>query len=253
MLNQEQRDRYLRHILLREVGAQGQQRLLNSSVLIVGVGGLGSPVTQYLAAAGVGRLTLIDPDVIERSNLQRQTIYRTSDIGRLKVEAARDFALALNPGVEVFAIQGEINPHNAFDLISSCDVVVEGVDNFAARYVVNRAALAARRALVSMAVGRYDGQIATFSGHDGHSPCYRCLVPEAPRDAEASCETEGVVGPVTGVIGSLAALETIKLLLGLPDTLLGRMLIYRALPTDTRKVSVVRDPACIDCSVYLSP
>ncbi len=250
MLNGEQRERYLRHILLREVGAQGQQKLLASSVLIVGAGGLGAPVIQYLAAAGVGRLVVMDPDIVARSNLQRQTIYRTADIGAAKVDVARNFAHALNPDVNFVSVNHAIDAANAAEAIASCDLVIEGVDNFATRYVINRGALEARRTLVSTAVGRFDGQVAVFGGHDGQSPCYRCFAPQAPLDADAICETEGVMGPVTGVVGALAAMEALKLLLGIPGTLLGRIMIYEALNAKARAAAISRDPECVDCSRF---
>ncbi len=250
MLNAEQRERYLRHILLREVGAQGQQKLLASSVLIVGAGGLGAPVIQYLAAAGVGRLVVMDPDVVARSNLQRQTIYRTTDIGAAKVDIARNFARALNPDVDFVSVNDAIDTANAAEMIARCDLVIEGVDSFETRYIVNRGALQARRTLVSTAVGRFDGQVALFAGHDGQSPCYRCFAPQAPLDADAVCETEGVMGPVTGVIGALAAMEALKVLLAIPGTLLGRIMIYDALGAKARTASISRDPECIDCSQF---
>jgi adenylyltransferase/sulfurtransferase len=248
MLTAEDQERYLRHILLKEVGAQGQQTLLRSRALIVGAGGLGAPLIQYLAAAGVGTLGIADDDRIELSNLQRQVIFRADDVGASKTERAAAAARRINPGVCAHA-HGKIAEESARALVREYDIVVEGVDSFAARHALNRACIAERRTLVSAALGRFDGQIAVFKPHAGADlPCYRCLVPEAPpREAQLRCVEEGVLGPVAGVVGALAAVETLKELLGLQPSLAGRLLVYRALEGQLRAVALPRDPQCPDC------
>ncbi len=249
-MNQEQRERYARHILLKEVGGQGQQTLLASRVLIVGAGGLGGPLIQYLAAAGVGTIGVADDDAVALSNLQRQVIFRTEDVGRAKIQSAKDFAQRLNPGVEIVAYNLRVTDENADDLIANYDLVAEGVDNFKTRYALNRACLAAKKPLVSAAIGRFEGQLSTFKPYaaPGVLPCYRCLVPEEPpRDAQVNCAEEGVLGAVAGVVGTLAAMEVLKELLSLGDSLAGRLLLYDGLTASFRKISLPADPACADC------
>ncbi len=246
----EERERYARHILLREVGGQGQQELLSARVLVVGAGGLGSPILSYLAAAGAGTIGISDNDVISLSNLQRQTLFRTEDVGREKTEAAKDAIARLNPHVNVIA-HPRITDDNATSVIADYDLAVEGVDNFAARYALNKACIAARKPLVSAAVGRFEGQLATFKPYEkpGVLPCYRCLVPEEPpRDEQVNCAEEGVLGAVTGVMGTLAAMEVLKELLGVGDSLAGRLMIYDGLGAAFRTVRLNADPACADCS-----
>ena len=245
-----QRERYLRHILLKEVGGQGQQKLLAARVLVVGAGGLGAPILQYLAAAGVGQIGIVDADQVSLSNLQRQVIYKTTDIGRDKVEAAASFIGALNPDVTVTPHIDLITETNAREIIAGYDLVVEGIDNFEGRYVLNCACIAERKPLISAAVGRFEGQIATFKSYQapGTLPCYRCLVPEEPpRDAVVNCDEEGVLGVVTGVVGALAASEVVKELLGIGDSLAGRLLIYDGLSARVRNIALPADPRCPDC------
>lgn len=247
----EERQRYARHILLKEVGGQGQQKLLASRVLVVGAGGLGAPIIQYLAAAGVGTIGIADDDIVELSNLQRQTIFRTEDVGRLKTEAAKDFANRLNPHIAVVEHRSRIADENAADIVSEYDLVVEGVDNFEARHTLNKAAMAQKKPLISAAVGRFDGQLTTFKPYEapGQAPCYRCLVPEAPpREEQVNCAEEGVVGALTGVIGTLAAMEVIKELLLLGTSLSGRLMLYDGLAGQFRTITLKADPACPDCS-----
>ncbi len=249
-MNEEQRTRYARHILLKEVGGQGQQQLLASRVLVAGAGGLGSPLIQYLAAAGVGAIGVADDDAVALSNLQRQTIHGTEDIGRAKTASAADFARRLNPGVRIVPHELRITDDNAADIIASYDLVAEGVDNFQTRYVLNRACMTAKKPLVSAAVGRFEGQLATFKPYEapGVLPCYRCLVrEEPPRDAQVNCTEEGVLGAVTGVMGTLAAMEVLKELLSLGDSLAGRLLLYDGLAATFRNVALPADPACPDC------
>ena len=247
----DEKERYARHILLREVGGQGQQKLLSSRVLVVGAGGLGAPILQYLVAAGVGTIGIVDDDDVALSNLQRQVIFKTNDVGRRKTDAARDFAEALNPGVNIVTHECRIDEHNADDIITNYDLVVEGVDNFAARYVVNKACIAGRKPLVSAAIGRFEGQLATFKPFKapGVLPCYRCLVPEEPpRDAQVNCAEEGVLGAVAGVLGTLAAMEALKELLQIGESLAGRLILYDGLSGRFRTVSLPADPACKECA-----
>ncbi|MHA7870887.1 MAG: HesA/MoeB/ThiF family protein [Hyphococcus sp.] len=249
-MDTDQRERYARHILLRDVGGQGQQTLLSSKVLIVGAGGLGAPLIEYLAAAGVGTIGVADDDAVALSNLQRQVIFHTDDIGRLKTTAARDFVARLNPGVAVIEHRARLTDENAAEIVAAYDLVVEGVDNFATRYALNRACLKAHTPLVSAAVGRFEGQLSTFKAYEspGALPCYRCLVPaEPPRDEQINCAEEGVLGAVTGVMGTLAAMEVLKELLGLGDSLAGRLLVYDGLASAFRTITLPADPNCPDC------
>ena len=235
-------ERYARHLVLREVGGPGQQRLKAARVLIVGAGGLGAPAALYLAAAGVGTLILADPDVVDRSNLQRQVLYAESDIGRPKVDAAADRLRGLNSDIFVAGHNGAFDAASADDLVSGVDLVLDGTDDFGVRFEVNAACVRHAKPLVSGAVGRWTGQIGVF----GSRPCYRCLVPEAPPDAE-TCVAVGVVGALAGVIGSMMALEAIKLIVAAGEALTGRLLIYDALAGETRTVRVAGDPACEVC------
>ena len=249
-MDQDQRSRYARHILLREVGGQGQQKLLAARVLVVGAGGLGAPVIQYLTAAGVGTIGIADDDAVALSNLQRQVVFRTEDVGRAKTAAAKDFADRLNPGVEIVEHVLRLDDDNAADIAAGYDLIVEGVDNFNTRYALNRAAIALEKPLVSAAIGRFEGQLAVFKPYEqpGVLPCYRCLVPqEPPRDAQFNCAEEGVLGAVAGVMGTLAAMEAIKELLSLGASLAGRLMVYDGLAGTFRTVTLKADPACPDC------
>ena len=235
-------ERYARHLVLREVGGSGQQKLKTSRVLLVGAGGLGAPAALYLAAAGIGTLGLADPDMVSLSNLQRQVLYQTADLGRLKVEVAAERLIAINPHVAVETHPVWLDADNARDLVSRYDLVLDGTDDFATRFAVSDACLAEGKTLVSGALGRWTGQVGVFQG----APCYRCLVPEVPPDAE-TCALVGVVGALAGVIGSMMALEAIKLIAGAGDSLTGRLLIYDALAAETRTVRIGADPACPVC------
>jgi molybdopterin-synthase adenylyltransferase len=238
----EEVERYARHLVLREIGGPGQQRLKAARVLIVGAGGLGAPAALYLAAAGVGELTLVDPDTVDLSNLQRQVLYDTDDAGRLKVEAAGERLVALNPNVEVVRIAEALTEANARQLIAGHDLVLDGTDDFATRFAVNAACVAEGVTLVSGAIGRWTGQVGVFAGR----PCYRCLVPDIPPDAE-TCAAVGVVGALAGVIGSVMALEAVKLIAGAGEPLTGRLLIYDALAAEGRTVRIGADPECPVC------
>ena len=235
-------ERYARHLLLREVGGPGQQRLRAARVLLVGAGGLGAPAALYLAAAGVGTLRIVDPDAVSLSNLQRQVIYDTADVGAPKPQRAAARLRALNPHVEVETVTAAFDEASGPALLEGCDLVLDGTDDFGVRFAVNAAAMAAGVPLVSGALGRWTGQVGVFAGR----PCYCCLVPEAPPDAE-TCAAVGVVGALAGVVGSLMALEAVKLLAGAGEPLLGRLWIHDGLAAEGRTVRVAADPECPVC------
>jgi len=235
-------ERYARHLVLREVGGPGQQKLKAARVLMVGAGGLGAPAALYLAAAGVGTIGLVDPDAVSLSNLQRQVLYAETDVGRPKVEAAKAHLAALNPHVTVETHPVWLDPQNAGELVQQYDLVLDGTDDFSTRFAVSDACLAHGKPLVSGALGRWTGQVGVFHGQ----PCYRCLVPEVPPDAE-TCALVGVVGALAGVIGSMMALEAVKLITGAGAPLSGKLLIYDALAGETRTVRIGADPACAAC------
>lgn len=240
-------DRHARHILLKEIGGPGQQKLSRASVLIVGAGGLGSPAALYLAAAGVGRIRIADPDTVSLDNLQRQILFRTGDVGRTKVETAAETLTALDPAVRVEPVQAMADEKSLPGLLDGMDLVLDGCDDFATRFAVNAAAVKAGVPLVSGAVGRWSGQAGVFAPSLGQTlPCYRCLVPGIPPEAER-CSEVGIVGALTGVIGALMALEAIKLIANAGTPLLGRLHIQDTLAGETRVVRVAKDPACPVC------
>jgi adenylyltransferase/sulfurtransferase len=246
-LSSDELARYSRHILLPQVGVAGQQRLKASRVLVVGAGGLGSPAALYLAAAGVGTLGLADFDRVELHNLQRQILHGTAAVGRPKVDSATERLQQLNPQVRVVTHGGGVTAANALQLFSGYDVIVDGTDNFPSRYLNNDAAFLARRPLVYGSIFQFEGQVAVFDPARG-GPCYRCLFPEPPPPGSApSCGEAGVMGALCGVIGSLQAWEAIKLLLGLGETLRGRLMLFEGLGHEWRAVNLARDPACPLC------
>ncbi len=246
-LSNEQRARYSRHLVLPEVGEEGQQRLLASRVLLIGAGGLGSPAALYLAAAGVGTLGIVDFDVVDASNLQRQILHGLDRLGQLKVESARETLAALNPDVKVEPYHQRLSVDNVLDIMSGYDVVVDGADNFPTRYLVNDASLHLRVPVVHGSIFRFEGQASVFHPYEG--PCYRCLFPEPPpAELAPSCAEAGVLGVLPGIIGSIEAMEAIKLLLGIGDPLTGRLLIYDALEEDFRTVRLRRNPTCPACA-----
>ena len=252
-LSDEELERYARHIVLREVGGAGQAKLAVARVLVVGAGGLGSPVILYLAAAGVGTIGVVDFDIVSLSNLQRQIAHRTVDVGRPKTASAEDAVRAINPHVRIEPHGVRLDAGNALDLIGRYDLVADGSDNFATRFLVNDAAFFAKRTLVSAAVTEFDGQLATFKAYDrtGSYPCYRCLFPEPPPPGAApSCSETGVLGAAAGVMGTLQALEVLKEILGIGESLAGQLLIYEALSTRFRNVRVRPDPECHLCGPH---
>ena len=249
LFTEDEIERYSRHILLKEVGGVGQAKLRDASVLVVGAGGLGSPLLLYLAAAGVGRIGLIDDDSVELSNLQRQIVHTTAAIGTRKAESAAATARALNPLVRIEPHARRLEADNAPALIEDYDIICDGSDNFATRFLVADACFLARRTLVSAAVLRFEGQLSVFKPHaDPVGPCYRCLYPEPPpAGLVPSCSEAGVLGAVTGVMGTLQATEVLKEILGIGESLSGRLLTWDALAARMRTVRLRRDPACRLC------
>ncbi len=246
-LTRDQKIRYSRHLLLPEIGEEGQARLLESKVLLIGAGGLGSPAALYLAAAGVGTLGIVDFDVVDESNLQRQILHDTRRVGHPKVESARETLTALNPDVVVEAHQTRLGADNVLDILSGYDLVVDGGDNFPTRYLVNDASLHLRIPVVHGAIFRFEGQASVFKPYDG--PCYRCLFPQPPPPELApSCAEAGVLGVLPGIIGSIEAMEAIKMLLGIGEPLVGKLLTYDALTEDFRLLRVRRNPDCPACA-----
>jgi molybdopterin-synthase adenylyltransferase len=249
-LDDTQIERYARHIVLREVGGAGQAKLGAARVLVVGAGGLGSPVILYLAAAGVGTIGIVDFDKVSLSNLQRQIAHRTADIGLRKTASAARTARALNPDVAIALYDMRLDATNAADLIGRYDIVADGSDNFPTRFLVNDVCYFEKRPLVSAAVTEFDGQLATFKAYDksGAKPCYRCIFPEPPPSGPApSCSETGVLGAAAGVMGTLQALEVLKEILGIGESVAGQLLIYDALAARFRKVAVRPDPECPLC------
>ena len=246
-LDPEQLDRYSRHIIMDDVGPEGQKRLLDSEVLVIGAGGLGSPIIQYLAAAGVGTIGIVDDDVVERSNLQRQVIHRDDDIGRPKVDSATEFVENLNPDIDVVTHEMRVDPDNVEGLISDYEFVVDGTDNFETRFLVNDACTLAGKPFSHGAIFRFEGQITTFEGGtDG--PCYRCLFPEAPPPGTVpDCATAGVLGILPGTVGCIQATETVKHLMGIGETLHGSLLFYDALDMEFDRVQIAGRPDCPVC------
>ena len=242
----EQRERYSRHTLLPEVGVDGQLKLLNAKVLLLGAGGLGAPTALYLAAAGVGTIGLVDDDVVDASNLQRQVIHNTERIGMPKTASARIFIEGLNPDVNVVEHNGRLDSSNILDVIKDYDIVVDGADNFPTRYLLNDASVRLRKPVVSASILGFDGQISTFVPYEG--PCYRCLYPTPPpAELAPSCSANGVLGVMAGTMGTLQANEVIKLVLGKGEPLVGRLLLYEALGTRFTELKVRRDPECPIC------
>ena len=248
MLNDEQLERYARHIVLKEVGGGGQRRLLGATVAVVGAGGIGSPAIQYLAAAGVGALRIIDDDVVSLGNLQRQVLFGTPDVGRSKADVAGDRVARLNPDVRVETLSRRVEPQNVAELLGDVDLVLDGSDNFATRLLISDYCTAARIPLVSAAIGQFQAQVGTWRGWQPDAPCYRCFVGDA-FDAEDcdSCSDLGLVGAMAGIAGSWAALEAIRHIVGFGDDPAGKLHIFDGLAPAARTIRIGKDPACSAC------
>jgi adenylyltransferase/sulfurtransferase len=247
-VNDDQLLRYSRHILLPEIGIDGQERLAAAHALIVGAGGLGSPAALYLAASGVGRITLCDHDTVDLTNLQRQIVHYTDSIGKPKVESARATLARINPEVAVHPVQERVEGERLDTLVAQADVVLDATDNFATRHAINRACVRLRKPLVSGAGVRFDGQVAVFDLRRADSPCYHCLFPEGQDLEEVRCAVMGVFAPLVGIIGATQAAEALKLITGAGAPLTGRLLLLDALEMQWRSVKVPRDPGCTVCS-----
>jgi len=251
-MNSDQRNRYQRHLLLPEVGEKGQQKLFDAKVLMLGAGGLGSPAALYLAAAGVGTIGIIDMDVVDASNIQRQVLHNHDRVGMRKVDSARMTLEALNPDLVVTTYDTRLNAENILDIIDGYDVIVDGTDNFPTRYLVNDAALLKKIPVVHGSIFRFEGQATIFAPYVG--PCYRCMIPEPPpAELAPSCAEAGVLGVLPGIIGSIQAIETIKLILDLGEPLIGRLLSYDSLDQSFRTFKVRRDPQCPACGENAGP
>jgi len=239
--------RYSRHILLPQIGVEGQEKLLAARALVIGAGGLGSPVVLYLASAGVGHIVLCDDEDVDLTNLQRQIVHRTESIGLKKVESARATLAAINPDVKVVALAERVNEERIGELAAQADVVIDGSDNFATRHAVNRACVHLHKPLVSGAAVRFDGQVAVFDLRAGEAPCYACLFPEQGESEDVRCAIMGVFAPLTGIVGSIQAAEALKLLSGTGETLAGRLMLLDALTMQVRIIKLSKDPACAVC------
>jgi adenylyltransferase/sulfurtransferase len=249
-VNDDQLLRYSRHILLPELGVEGQERIGRGHALIVGAGGLGSPAAYYLASAGVGRITLADADTVDLTNLQRQILHATASIGRPKVESGRATLARINPDVRVEALQVRLEGAALDAQVAAADVVLDCTDNFATRHAVNRACVRHGKPLVSGAGIRFDGQLSVFDPRDPESPCYACLFPEDAPPEEVRCAVMGVFAPLTGMIGTAQAAEALKLLAGIGTTLAGRLMMLDAMAMEWRTIRVSRDPACAVCATH---
>ena len=251
-MNDQQLLRYSRHILLDEIGIEGQQRLLDGHALVIGAGGLGSPAALYLAAGGVGRLTIVDDDDVDLTNLQRQIMHTTERVGQPKVESARVALSQINPEVEVVALRERVQGERLLDLVRGADVVLDCSDNFATRHAVNRACVAAGVPLVAGAAIRFDGQIAVFDSRDPACPCYACLFPEDSRFEEVACSTMGVFAPLVGIIGAMQAAESLKLLAHAGRPLAGRLLMLDGRAMEWTEIRTARDPGCPVCAARMT-
>lgn len=246
MLRDDQIERYSRQILLPNIGGKGQEKLLKASVLVIGAGGLGSPASLYLAAAGVGKIGIVDSDAVELSNLQRQILHSTKDVGRPKAESAKARLMSLNPDVEVVAIKVRLTSSNILDIIKDYDIIIDGSDNFPTRYLVNDACVISGKPLSHGGIFRFDGQAMLV--YPGKGPCYRCLFPEPPPPgAMPSCQEAGILGAVAGIIGMVQANEALKVILGIGEPLIGRLLVFNALSSSFRIVKVPRNEDCAIC------
>jgi molybdopterin-synthase adenylyltransferase len=247
-MNDQQLLRYSRHILLPEIGVEGQEKLRAARALVIGAGGLGSPIALYLAAAGVGTLTLCDDDKVDLTNLQRQIVHRTDAIGRAKVASARDTLAGVNPETQVEMIASRVAGDELDQLVARADVVLDGCDNFATRHAVNRACVKHHKPLVSGAGVRFDGQVSVFDMRDAAAPCYACLFPEDTESEEMRCAVMGVFAPLTGIVGCIQAAEALKILIGAGTVLAGRLMLIDALTMDIRTIKLQKDVRCAVCA-----
>jgi len=247
-MNDQQLLRYSRHILLDEIGIEGQQLLLGATALVIGAGGLGSPAAMYLAASGLGRIVLVDDDAVELTNLQRQLMHTSERIGQAKVDSGRTALLQINPGIEVLAVRERVAGERLARLVAEASVVLDCCDNFATRHAVNRACVAHRVPLVSGAVTGFDGQLSVFDARRPDSPCYCCLFPDDGADVDAACSTMGVFAPLVGVIGAMQAAEALKLVMALGQSLAGRLLLLDGRVMEWTGLNLTRNPACPVCS-----
>ena len=252
-MNDEQLLRYSRHILLDEVGIEGQQRLLGASALVIGAGGLGSPAAMYLAAAGVGRIVLVDDDEVDLTNLQRQLMHTSARVGQAKVDSGREALLQINPGIDVVAVRERVAGARLEQLVAEASVVLDCCDNFATRHAVNRACVAQRVPLVSGAVIRFDGQVSVFDARRADSPCYCCLFPQDQPFTDAACSSMGVFAPLAGVIGAIQAAEAMKLVMAVGQSLAGRLLLLDGRAMEWTSITLSRNPACPVCSSKETP
>ncbi len=252
-MNDNQLLRYSRHILLQEIGIEGQQRLLEAKALVIGAGGLGSPVAMFLAASGLSRITLCDDDTVDLTNLQRQIAHRTSTVGTPKVVSAQSALADINPEVEVITLQERADEERLGELVADADVVLDCSDNFPTRYALNRVCLGLRKPLVSGAAARFDGQVSVFDFRRKDTPCYQCLYPEQLESEETRCAVLGIFAPLVGVVGSLQAAEALKVLTGIDSTLCGRLLTINALNMEVRTLRLAKDPACAVCGHDAKP
>ena len=249
-LTDDQLERYARHIVLREIGGAGQAKLLGAHVAIIGAGGIGCPAIAYLAAAGVGTLRVIDPDTVSLSNLQRQILFGTDDIGKPKAEAARDAARRINPDCHVIPINQKLDADNAAVLLRDADVILDGCDNFETRLAVSDAATQLRTPLITAAVGQFEGQLGVWRGWEADAPCYRCLVGGDPGREGQNCAEDGIVGALTGILGSMAALEAIRAIVPFGEDMAGSLLIADLLGGRFRRLSIPADPGCTACAAH---
>jgi molybdopterin/thiamine biosynthesis adenylyltransferase len=252
-MHDQQLLRYSRHILLDEIGIEGQQRILDAHALVIGAGGLGSPAAMYLAASGIGRITLVDDDTVDLTNLQRQVMHTTTRVGQPKVESGREALLQINPDITVVALRERVGPARLAELVASATVVLDCSDNFATRHAVNRACVAAGVPLVAGAVIRFDGQLSVYDMRDPASPCYACLFPPDSRFEDVACSTMGVFAPLVGVVGAVQAAEALKLVVGIAPSLAGRLQMLDGRAMEWNEVRVARNPACPVCAGRAAP
>ncbi len=247
-LSDNQLDRYARHLILKQVGGAGQKKLLSARVLVIGAGGLGSPLILYLAAAGVGTIGVIDDDLVDLSNLQRQILHTTQQVGNPKTQSAENMIDQINPDVNIITMSERLTVDNAEQIIADYDIIADGCDNFDTRFILNDVCLKLKKPLVSAALSQFDGQISTFKGYQQDKPCYRCFIPDHPGNV-GNCAEAGILGAVAGVVGSLQAVEVLKEILEIGDSLAGKILLYDGLSATSRTIKLPKDPSCPICKL----